>query len=620
MDQRAKLVLASVVLVAGLHSMSCLRCDEDEVLRGGRCLQVCNADEDCAAGDRCEDGLCENGERAVVVSVDAGVGEVRSSTTSGVELASSAEVSSSSASRSSSANGVSGSASQSSSGPAFSSSGQPSSSAGASSSSSGSSASAVKVDLSVDLNTQSSFVEPGGKIAYALFVVNDGPKGATGVVVEGIFSAGFDQVTWVAQGMGGASGFEASGSGPIEDTDISLPLGGSVRYSITAFLGTGATVGSSVSATGTVRTEGDQHEDVDSSNDFMSSQTVVELLEFEIVDAMVYEHNSGQAQADFIVHLQFPPSIPASVNYATADISATVADGDYEQASGTLVFQPGIMQQTIKVTVNGDENPEADETFAVNLSEPSAGASVKRGQGVCTIRDEDLPRASISDVTVQEVFGSEVQAVFNVTLSHQPAANVSINFITMDGTATEPGDYSARSGVLYYSPAGALTNSISVPVNGDTSREISDETFFVNLTANPSMVILDDEQGACTIKDAGAVLQFTADAYSFGEERSSGSILIQRIIDLNGPVSVTVTFTDGTASGSQSPLGPGSDYENSSQTVSLPTNTLQKAVTFTLMNDTAREGDETFTITLTNPEGASLGARKSATVTIVDND
>src|SRR5438876_12140405 len=43
-----------------------------------------------------------------------------------------------------------------------------------------------------------------------------------------------------------------------------------------------------------------------------------------------------------------------TVNYATADGTATVADGDYVAASGTVTFLPGVTSQPAAVTVNGD--------------------------------------------------------------------------------------------------------------------------------------------------------------------------------------------------------------------------------------------------------------------------
>jgi hypothetical protein len=41
------------------------------------------------------------------------------------------------------------------------------------------------------------------------------------------------------------------------------------------------------------------------------------------------------------------------VSYATADGTATVADGDYVAKSGTLHFDANVYNQMISVTING---------------------------------------------------------------------------------------------------------------------------------------------------------------------------------------------------------------------------------------------------------------------------
>src|SRR5262249_36379119 len=57
-------------------------------------------------------------------------------------------------------------------------------------------------------------------------------------------------------------------------------------------------------------------------------------------DVSVTEGNSGSASPVFPVPPSPPTSAPVTVNYATADGTAT-AGSDYQAASGTLTFAPG---------------------------------------------------------------------------------------------------------------------------------------------------------------------------------------------------------------------------------------------------------------------------------------
>ncbi len=62
-----------------------------------------------------------------------------------------------------------------------------------------------------------------------------------------------------------------------------------------------------------------------------------------------------------------------SVDFSTANGTATVADNDYTAASGTLNFTGNAGEtKTITVQVKADQKVEANETFVVNLANVAA--------------------------------------------------------------------------------------------------------------------------------------------------------------------------------------------------------------------------------------------------------
>lgn len=101
------------------------------------------------------------------------------------------------------------------------------------------------------------------------------------------------------------------------------------------------------------------------------------------------EGNSGYTSFTFTVSLSAPSEKGVSVNYTTADGTATTADKDYVAASGTLYFAAGQTSQTITVLVIGDTKKEADETFFVNLSGVT-NAVLADSQGIGTILNDDF--------------------------------------------------------------------------------------------------------------------------------------------------------------------------------------------------------------------------------------
>jgi hypothetical protein len=77
-----------------------------------------------------------------------------------------------------------------------------------------------------------------------------------------------------------------------------------------------------------------------------------------------------------------------TVDYATADGTATAADRDYQPKMGTVRFKAGETCRGITISVKGDTAVEGPETFDVVLSN-AVGATIADGVGVVTIIDDD---------------------------------------------------------------------------------------------------------------------------------------------------------------------------------------------------------------------------------------
>ncbi len=84
---------------------------------------------------------------------------------------------------------------------------------------------------------------PGHSITYTIVASNTGPSQANGVSVVDTLPSSLVGITYTAVTTGGASGFTASGSGSIDDTNLTLPGGSTITYTVHA------TVGSSASGT-----------------------------------------------------------------------------------------------------------------------------------------------------------------------------------------------------------------------------------------------------------------------------------------------------------------------------------------------------------------------------------
>ena len=129
-----------------------------------------------------------------------------------------------------------------------------------------------------------------------------------------------------------------------------------------------------------------------------------------ISDVSITEGNSGTKVATFTV-TRTGGTQAFSVNFATANGTATTGNGDYVVTSGTLQFGANVNTQTISVTINGDGRVEPNETFTVQLSNPTNGATIADGTGIGTIVNDDTNRAPVVTVPSANVAATANQAI-----------------------------------------------------------------------------------------------------------------------------------------------------------------------------------------------------------------
>jgi Calx-beta domain len=227
---------------------------------------------------------------------------------------------------------------------------------------------------------------------------------------------------------------------------------------------------------------------------FAAASTAADAPSLSVNNPLVTEPDSGARNALFTVTLSAPAAGSVTVDYATADDSAT-APADYEATSGMLTFAAGETSKQVSVPVKGELLDEPHETFVLNLSNPS-GATLADARGIGTILDNDPPVSlSVDDVSAAEGSGS---ASFTISLSAESGKVLTVAYATADGSATAPDDYTGAQGTLVFMP-GQTSKTVDVALNDDDLVE-ADETFTLTL-ANAVNALLGDAQGLGTITD-----------------------------------------------------------------------------------------------------------------------
>ena len=492
-----------------------------------------------------------------------------------------------------------------------------------------------------------------------------------------------------------------------------VAAGGQASFGFEAKPGSGGTTASGFTLNGTADTP---------------TPPPVVVPTISIDDASITEGDSGTSQLTFTVKLSQAASGPVTVNYSTANGTAT-AGSDYSALTGTITFAAGETTKTITIPVTGDTTVEANETFTVNLASPS-GATIADGSATGTIVNNDVapppppatgglsldydivsnwgsgftaamavgagsaalngwtvafdasfnitsiwnativshvgnhyvvknadwngnvaggketsfgfqatpgsggtaasgftingtavgtdpvpvPTLSVADATVAEGNSGTHELAFTVTLSAAATGPVTVAYATSNGTATAGSDYTALSGTLTFA-AGETSKVVRVQVSGDTAVE-ANETVTLTLSSPNGATIADGTAVGTITNDDTPPTPTLAVADATVTEGNSGTRNLAFTVSLSaaatGPVTVAYATSNGTATA-------GSDYTAASGTLTFAAGETSKVVNVQVSGDTAVEANETLTLTLSSPSGATI-ADGTAIGTITNDD
>ena len=351
--------------------------------------------------------------------------------------------------------------------------------------------------------------------------------------------------------------------------------------------------------------------------------------------------NSINGSVQFTVTLSEAIGVPVTLNFTTADGSATVADNDYLAITdGSVVADRTLripastnsnqnLTGTFSITTIADATAEVDETFEVTLSFPNdanATAGTKT-TATGTIVSDDAPILSIVNTNTDNAVTEGGDATFDVILFGRPTEDVSVDWATADGTATQPNDYTAVTATTlnFAMASNDKRKPIIVTTIDDDDPEIVQQDFVVNLTnAMPTSVTIENSSATVSIDDNDLPVLTIADASgSEGEPSANGSVNFMPTLDQVSTHPVVITYS--VAPSGIFPAEAG-DYSVSEQEITIPAgkmtpvdsdNTTPRHLSITTTGDDAPEPNETFTLTYsaTNAEFS-----KTTAIGTINND
>ena len=280
-----------------------------------------------------------------------------------------------------------------------------------------------------------------------------------------------------------------------------------------------------------------------------------------------------------------------------SDFTITIAAGE---RSGTGTFT---------LTPVADEVWEYEEKLDVA---GTASNSLAVDPTTVHLLDDDPLRAEVSDETGEEDSG---QLVFTVTVG-EAAVDVEVTYGTQYLTARFHEDYRPTSGTVTFE-AGVTSHAVTVELIDDLLHEDT-EQFSLALGAiriDYGRARSSDAKGTGTILDNDAPPAVGVVGESADEGRP---VHFQVTLDAPSglPSSVGFATSDGTAKSA----GRERDYRSHAGTVHFAPGEVAKTVRVATLDDELVEGNETLTLSLRTPMGATLSTNSEAVGTIVDND
>ena len=374
----------------------------------------------------------------------------------------------------------------------------------------------------------------GQAITYTIAASNAGPLAAPTVTIADTMPAQLTGVTWTCASAGGAS-CTAAGSGSINDATVSIPVGGTVTYTVNANVvaGTGsATMVNTATATvGGGRTDPDTTDNAAVDSDNIGTLRTLSLSK------------TGSASAGSV------SSVPASISCGTACASAA---GDFLDGSQVVLTAAPVAGATFNgwggacsgtattctVTMAGAQSVTASFTGAPSAFAISGGGTQSTATGTAfgsplSILVTDSGGNGVPGVTVAfGTPGAGASATLSGSTATTNAAGVASVTATANGTA---GSYNVTATVsgIAGSQTFALTN-VGVPASIAVSAGSGQTTTVTTAFPTGLRAIVRD---ASNQPVSGATVTFAPPGAGAGATLSSTTATT----DASGIASVTAT-------------------------------------------------------------------------------
>ena len=325
-------------------------------------------------------------------------------------------------------------------------------------------------------------------------------------------------------------------------------------------------------------------------------------------------------------------NVATTVDYRVLSGTAT-SGSDYLGTNGTLSFAPGESLKTFSIALINDSVVEPAETVLLFLTNAAGGVPLG-GQRSATLHIENDDTSFSFSTNLFRVPENYGDAEIVINRFGRTNGAVSVFFLTTNVTARAPQDFTDTRLTVNFAP-GQTSAVVTVPIFDDLETEGNETATLMLTQPSPNTTIGSISNAVLLIADDECALTFTAGNYDVYEYAGFAAVTVRRTGGSVNEVSVGYATHDGTASNAVDYTEMAGTLTFAGETYVLNTNgsgSLQfvpgetnKTILIPLLDDVLGEGNEFFSLNLSNAMGSivgsvTLGVLTNATVTILDNE
>ena len=346
-------------------------------------------------------------------------------------------------------------------------------------------------------------------------------------------------------------------------------------------------------------------------------------------DGTVYTLNGGTLFA-----LGNDPGLSVTLASSSPDLRRTVF-GDSITFTATVTGSPtpggsvsffdntykDLSPETITLATNVPLNANGQAT--VTTSTLAAGGSYLGNHFIVAIYNGDANHAVTFATMMQKVHANATTTAVAAVPNPADTGQQVLFTATVSGVA---GGAGPPTGMVTFSDGASVIGQ--VPLNTNSTATVGSSNLSAGshtiTAAYASDTRFAASSGSVTLQVKPPGVQLTASAFAATEGTNSLNVVVTRAGNASGPFTVDYATADS-AGANNCGLVNGTassrcDYLTTLGTLRFTTAENSKIISIPIIDDAYAEGDETFTITLSNAQGATLGAPATAALTIHDND